>query len=110
VEKPVQSEDRSQLFLSVVHLGELRLDEGFLRALRRRVEKSDLVNLCKLFHHLHDAEHDARLRQLAAQQIGDHQCQDTVEGVYAQLLVGPVEGGTEAEVARIFWSTPDLHI
>jgi hypothetical protein len=30
--------------------------------------------------------------------------------VYAQLLVGPVEGGTEAEVARIFWSTPDLHI
>jgi hypothetical protein len=28
------------------------------------------------------------LSQLAAQQIEDHPCQDRVEGVYAQLLVG----------------------
>jgi hypothetical protein len=94
--------DGSHFFLAVVHLGDLGLDEGILGALRRWEEKSDLVNLCKLVHPLRDAEHDARLSQLEAQQIEDHQCQDTVEGVYAQLLVGPVEGGTEAEVARIF--------
>jgi len=61
VEKSVQSEDGSQFFLSVVHLGELGLDEGLLRALRRRIEESDFVNLCKLVHHLDDADHDARL-------------------------------------------------
>ena len=90
------------MFLSVLHLGELSLDDRFLGALRRRVKESDFVNLRKLVHRLHDAEHDARLSQLAAQQIEDHWCQDTVEGVYAQLLVSPVEAGTETEVARIF--------
>jgi hypothetical protein len=34
--------------LSVVHLGELGLNDRFLGALRRRVEESDFVNLCKL--------------------------------------------------------------
>jgi uncharacterized membrane protein len=54
VEKSVWAEDGSQFFLSIVHLGELGLDDGFLGALRRRVEESDFVNLYKLVHHLHE--------------------------------------------------------
>ena len=59
------------------------------------------MNIRELVHHFDKAECDAGLGQLAAQQIEHHQGQDTVEGVHAQLLIGPVKDGSEAEVAGI---------
>jgi hypothetical protein len=51
------------------------------------------LNVSELLHHLDSAEDHAGLSQLPAQQIENHQGEDAVEGVHAQLLVGPVEGG-----------------
>jgi hypothetical protein len=39
------------------------------------------LNIRELLHHCEHADTDARLRQLAAEQIQDHQGQNTVEGV-----------------------------
>ena len=68
---------------------------------RGRVEDVDLADPGERLHHPGDAHLDAAVGKLAAEQAQDHQGEDAVEGVHAQLLVGPVKGRAEREEARV---------
>lgn len=51
-------------------------------------------------HYFRHAERDAIVSELAAQQTGDHEGEDAVERVNAELLVGPVKGRTKPQEVR----------
>ena len=61
------------------------------------IECDDFADIGEALDHLSDAEVNARLVQLAAQQTQDHQSQHAIEGMDSELLVRPVMGGTKGE-------------
>jgi hypothetical protein len=77
----IEGEGGNHLLLSGAHLRQHGSREEFLAALRCRTEHGYFLNIRELLHHCEHADTDARLRQLAAEQIQDHQGQNTVEGV-----------------------------
>lgn len=60
------------------------------------------MNVREEVHHLDDAEGEARLGELAPQQVEQYEGEDAVEGVDPELLVSPVEGQAEGQVMGIF--------
>lgn len=66
------------------------------------IEGDDFADIGETLDHLSDAQVDACLVQLAAQQTQDHQSQDTIEGMDSELLIRPVVGGAEGKDMGVF--------
>lgn len=67
-----------------------------------RIECDDFTVIGEALDHLSDAQVDACLVQLTAQQTQDHQGQDTIEGMDSELLIRPMVGGAKGKDMGVF--------
>ena len=81
----VQAERGNHLLLPVAHLRYLRAHQGFLRALRRRIEQGDFFNVSELVYDLSNAELRAGLSRICT--VVCERC--SISGTYGNWL-GPI--------------------
>ena len=94
---------------ALLQWGELGVADHWARcAARAAVDEHHFFDLRKGFEHLHDAQVNSLVGEGPAQEGAEEQRQHAVEGVHADLLVGPVMQGAPAHEVGTFHSLERL--
>src|SRR4030067_766676 len=99
----IEGEQAIESLLRGIHFREGRFDarSSATGSASRRIDIGDLLDPAESLHEARQAQRQAVLRSLAVEQAAKDQGEDAIEGMDADLGIGPVEHGVPPEEVGI---------